>query len=537
MTGFYQTNLLNVAGSYLKTLNIPLTETSFIETLTENPYYPSLFALSNTLERFHIPNTAFRVDNREFHKLKPPFVAYVKNQKTGKDFVLVNAVSEKEVEYIVEKKAVQVSIENFLENWDNIILKANPIEKSGEKDFLINRKIEQKKSNKLKSLFAISILLFGIILFYFYKSVPLTSQVSAFGLLIIKLIGLGVSILLLIYELDKSNAFVKRICSTGKSANCEAVLGSKASKIFGMSWSEAGFFYFSSTVLFLLSPGISFDNKIAVLAFANCLAAPYILFSVYYQWRVVKQWCPLCLTIQAVLFLELIWSLFNFWQYPYTISGLFSIILTVIFSLLLPITVWYLLKPLMIKAKMEPVYKSSYKRLLYNPETFNYFLQQQNSAPDGFQGLGIEIGNPDAENTIIKVCNPYCGPCTEAHELLDEILELNDQIKLKIIFIATNGDKDPRGVISRHLLALNNNYERTKMKLILDDWYLNPKKDYTQFATKYKLPDEELLKQKDMINEMREWVKKAEITGTPVIFLNGKRLPENYNLSELKYLV
>mgnify|MGYP006352389773 FL=1 len=148
MTGFYQTNLLNVAGSYLKTLNIPLTETSFIETLTENPYYPSLFALSNTLERFHIPNTAFKVDNSEFHKLKPPFVAYVKNQKTGKDFVLVNAVSEKEVEYIVEKKAVQVSIENFLENWDNIILKANPIEKSGEKDFLINRKIEQKKSNK-----------------------------------------------------------------------------------------------------------------------------------------------------------------------------------------------------------------------------------------------------------------------------------------------------------------------------------------------------------------------------------------------------
>ncbi len=120
-------------------------------------------------------------------------------------------------------------------------------------------------------------------------------------LLLIKLAGIAATTLLLIYEIDKSNAFVKSICTAGKQTNCAAVLQSKASKILGMSWSEAGFFYFASTFLFLLFPGISFMAKICLLSIANCLAAPYILFSVYYQWKVVKQWCPLCLTVQAVL--------------------------------------------------------------------------------------------------------------------------------------------------------------------------------------------------------------------------------------------
>src|SRR5207253_2435542 len=100
----------------------------------------------------------------------------------------------------------------------------------------------------------------------------------------IKIFGLSISVLLLIYEIDKSNAFIKSICTAGTKTNCNAVLHSKAAKVFGMSWSEAGFFYFASTFLFLVSPAISFPIKICLLSVANCLAASYIFFSIYYQW-------------------------------------------------------------------------------------------------------------------------------------------------------------------------------------------------------------------------------------------------------------
>jgi thiol-disulfide isomerase/thioredoxin len=302
-----------------------------------------------------------------------------------------------------------------------------------------------------------------------------------------------------------------------------------------MSWSEAGFFYFASTFLFLLFPSITFATKIFVLSIANILAAPYILFSVYYQWKVVKQWCPLCLTVQAVLAAELIWCIANFWRHPY-LSPDYNAFLVTFYLLLITITTWYILKPLILKAKDEPVYKAAYKRVLYNPETFNHLLQQQATAPDGYQNLGIEIGNPDAENTIIKVCNPYCGPCAKAHPVLDEIVRNNKNVKLKLIFTASNDKDDERGIAARHLLAINEKQDAQQTQQALDDWYLAERKEYEVFATKYPM-NGEIKQQEEQIEKMKVWCKEAEITHTPTIFINGRRLPEKYKIEELKYIL
>ncbi len=198
-------------------------------------------------------------------------------------------------------------------------MQANPDANSGEKDYQLNRKKEIAATNKTYSLIAASVLIFFSTVYFLFTFFAGNFIMTAAVLLLIKMLGLAVTILLLVYEIDKSNAFVKSICTAGRQSNCGAVLQSKASKIIGMSWSEAGFFYFASTFLFLLFPSATFVNKIFVLSIANCLAAPYILFSVYYQWKVVKQWCPLCLSVQAVLAMELIWSIINFWQYPFLI--------------------------------------------------------------------------------------------------------------------------------------------------------------------------------------------------------------------------
>jgi uncharacterized membrane protein len=539
MAESYNTHLLNVASSYVKALNLKLTKTSLNESLIENPYFPSLYSLSNIFDRFQIKHSAFKIEKENFNNLTPPFIAYLKNQTTGKDFVLITSVTENEVQYIAEnKKPKKAAKEDFLKNWENIVLQASPDEKSGEKDYSLNYKKEIVTTNKTTALIAASVLIFLSTLYFFLHSLPGNFLLSASMLLVIKTLGLAVTILLLIYEIDKSNAFVKSICTAGKQTNCNAVLQSKASKILGMSWSEAGFFYFVSTFLFLLFPGINFVSKTFVLAIANCLAAPYILFSVYYQWKVVKQWCPLCLTVQAVLFLELIWAIVNFWQLPSAFSlqlSAFSF-LPIAYCLLIPITILFIIKPLILKAKEEPVYKAAYKRLLYNPETFNHLLQQQATAPDGYENIGIEIGNPDAENMIIKVCNPYCGPCAKAHPVLDEIIHLNKNVKLKLIFTASNDKDDKRGIAARHLLAIYEKQDTLLAQQALDDWYLADKKDYDAFAKKYPM-NGEIKKQEVEIDKMNAWCNEAQITHTPTIFINGRRLPEKYNIEELKYIL
>lgn len=189
-----------------------------------------------------------------------------------------------------------------------------------------------------------------------------------------------------------------------------------------------------------------------------------------------------------------------------------------------------------VKAKDEPVYKAAYKRLLYNPETFNNLLQQQPIAPDGYQNMGITIGNPDAVNTIIKVCNPYCGPCAKAHPVLDEIVHKNKDVKAKLIFTASNDDNDKRGIVAKHLLAINARQNAKKTEQALDDWYLADQKDYDVFAVKYPM-NGELKQQEKHLDEMEKWCKEGEITATPTYFVNGYRLPSGYNINEIRNIL
>jgi protein-disulfide isomerase len=364
---------------------------------------------------------------------------------------------------------------------------------------------------------------------------PAGMAVTAISILFIKLAGLAATVLLLYYDVDKTNSFIKNICSAGKQTSCDAVLNSKASKLFGFTWGEIGFFYFASSTLFLLFPATDFFARILFLCFATAFAAPYILFSVYYQWKVVKKWCMLCLWVQAVLALEIMWAAFSFPLTSAFSAHTFPAATAVGASILLPVIMWLSLKPLLKNAKERNTYKAAYKRLLYNPDIFESFLAQQQEVAQSYENLGITLGNPDAATTIIKVCNPYCGPCAKAHPELEDVLKHNNDIRLKIIFTATNNEHDRGGIVVKHLLAIaeKNNAEETQQAL--DDWYMADKKDYNHFAAKYPM-NGEVKKQVDKIDAMSKWCKEADILYTSAIFINGKRLPENYSIAELKHI-
>jgi uncharacterized membrane protein len=538
MAQSFNTSLKNIAGYYLQLLQAKVTVTNAQKNIEENPYYPSLLSLSDTFSRYKINNNAFEVGKENFGQLEAPFVAFVNMPGIGKDFVLVTGMSNNTVNFLHKSKNTQaISKEEFLERYQNIIWVAEPDEQSGETGYAEELKEERKlKTKKIAWYSALA----ALIIIALAANIG-SNDYLAFGMIaLLKLAGTAVAIMLLVYETDKSNAFVKNLCSAGGHANCDAVLGSKGAKIMGISWGEIGFFYFASTTLLLLAPSASFVDKIFLITLANAFAAPYILFSIYYQWKVVKQWCPLCLTVQAILFLELLWGIINFWSHPYRFS--FSLddlalgILRFAFCILLPIILWYAIKPMFAKAKDADLYLSAYKRLQYNPEIFNSLLQEQPKAPDGWQHLGISIGNPDAANTIIKVCNPYCGPCAKSHPELEEIIKHNKDVQLKIIFTSRNHEHDKGAIVTRHLLAIAAHGNLAKTQQSLDDWYLGEQKNYEKFATKYPMNGE--IKQQDAkIEAMSKWCEEAEITHTPTIFVNGHRLPENYNVGELKNIL
>jgi len=538
MAQTFNSSLKKIALVYARLLNVPVTRSALQNAIEESPYYPSLLSLSDVFDRYHIPNAAYHIPAEETDQLKAPFIAYMNMPGVGSDFALVTKMSNDSVDFIYNKERQQtIEKQQFVQRFKQVVLFAEPDEKSGEKDYYANLKKEKAVTNRRSILTAAAVLLLLLIV----AANGITAGSLAYiPLIVIKITGLATATLLLVYDVDKSNTFVKNICTAGAKTNCDAVLSSKASKIMGISWSEMGFFYFASTTFTLLIPGLPFLYKTGCLAILNAFAAPYILFSVYYQWRVVKQWCPLCLTIQAALAAELVWSIFNFWlpvhSFAFLVNGGITPFFEIAFAALLPVVGWNALKPGFLKAKDHSAYKNAYKRLQYNPEIFNNLLVQQAKAADNWQQLGITIGNPQAPNTIIKVCNPYCGPCAKAHPKLEEIIRHNNNINLRVIFTARNDENDRSGVVVKHLLAVAASGDLTKTQQALDDWYLAPKKDYELFSAKYPM-NGELKQQDEKVDAMSAWCTETEITHTPTIFVNGYRLPENYNVEELKYIL
>lgn len=175
-------------------------------------------------------------------------------------------------------------------------------------------------------------------------------------------------------------------------------------------------------------------------------------------------------------------------------------------------------------------------RLKYDTRIFNALLPKQKKLEHNATGLGITVGNPDAENTIIKVCNPYCGPCAAAHPEIEAIIENNPNVKAQIIFTATNKIEDRGSYPVKHLLAIAAKQNEIETKKSLDDWYLAPQKDYETFKLKYPM-NGELEEQGDKLNKMKDWCTKVDIQFTPTIFINGYQMPDVYEIKDLKYLL
>jgi uncharacterized membrane protein len=531
MAQSFNTWLPDVAVRYARLVGIRISGTTLKRELEENPYYPSLLSLSDTFDRYGVQNAAYEVDEEHFGELEAPFVAYARTKDNVRDFILVTKTTGDSVTFVREaKRPVTVSLGDFLKDYKKIVWMAEPGEHSGEKDFEAKMAAEKTMRVQTGVMIGLAALAFlGLVLAN--TGLPgMDAGVVFWIALLTKTVGLTTSILLLLYESGNAGDFVKHICQANTQTDCGAVLHSKAATIWGITWSEAGFYYFAASLSGLLFPGLPFAEKAWLLCWGAFPAACYVPFSIYYQWRVVKQWCPLCLTIQAVLVAECVWAVLLLRHGPLVQS--ISALPAVFFCVVWPPIVLFFLKPLLHKAKDGDQYRSAFRRLRANPELFQGLLQQQPVAPDGLEGLGIVLGNPDAPIRITKVCNPYCQPCADAHPLLEELLERNRNIQLRMVFTARNVENDRKTPVVKHFLALAARRDSALLQKALDDWYGAPKKDYEDFAKKYPLREGEGQSGAE-IDAMSGWCDKAEVAYTPTIYVNGYRLPEDYSAREL----
>ena len=513
----------------LRALKILVDRETITAELDKHPDYPSLLAVSDVLTAFNVENVACRMEFEELGDVPLPFLAHVRTN--GGDLVLVKKIGNGYYHLASDKwENHKVSAAEFKKMYNGVVLTAetsreSPSAKNGQSFF---------KQLKAPALFAGALLVLAVALVFHSEYIRALKWQSVL-LTLFKTTGLFTSILLLVQSIDSNNPLVQVLCQTQGKTDCNAILSSKAAKAFwGFSWSEIGFFYFAGTWLLLLFGG----NSPAVwqsIALLNFISLPYTFYSIYYQWRVAKQWCVSCCTVQAVLWLEFITiallnplSFGEGWGETSALSAIFLCLLT-------PVILWLTLKLLFLKLQQLQPLKQQLRKFKYNAELFNKILTEQPKFTLPDESWSIVLGNTEAQNIITMVSNPYCPPCSKTHKLLDDLLNERSDLQARIVFTANNDERDRKTPITRHLMALNDATDKATIKRALHDWYEQKQKSYEAWAHIYPVELKESGFYK--IDKQHDWCEMAEVTATPTLLLNGFRLPELYQLADLKYMM
>jgi len=522
-------NTIAVLHRLIAELQIPLTLRTLKEDLQKHSDSNSLLAVSEVLDYWHISNAAYNLtfDSLLQAGIDQPFIAYV----APHEFLLVNKFDSADIVVYNKRKEIhKLSIEEFKRIYLGSILVAEKDDTSGDPDYVRKHRKDMVNKTRIPAVLGTSLLL---LLMWFFS---LTPSLSAFdwqvGLLIV-INGAGTSItaLLLTQSIDAKNPLIRKLCGEDRNKSCNAILSSKAAMFSQeISWSEIGFFYFLGTWV-----GLLFNNQnlslLSMFAVLNVLSLPYTLYSIFYQWRVAKQWCKLCCVVQLLLWL-------NFLAFrPFLLSDIktpsFHDWLIFATCIAIPILAWVVLKPYLILSREVDTLKVQLRGYKYNKKIFSHFLNEQPQYVLPEEDNTIVIGNRAAEKTITIVSNPYCQPCEIAHKEL-EWLEARDDVKLQLIF-STKSETDRNAKIALHLLAMKEQRNDVSLKKAIDDWYHQKEKNYDTWAKVH--PNDSNYSNVDALAKQRDWCKFAGITGTPTLFLNGRRLPQNYHPGDLKYFI
>ena len=509
----------NIFVSYLELLKVKHTKKFSEKYFNEHPHKYNLYGLSQMLSDYGIENAGTKIEDKEndIYRIETPFIAH-----TQVDFVLVYKIENDKVFYIWQDKKIDVPVDEFVEMWTGIVLLAEKSEKSIEPNF---------KEHKTKDLLHFSqyilLIISALSLFSLtYITNKLFTDIGLNLLLFVNLIGGIVCSLLVIQQMNFHGEYVDKICSLFHKSDCNNILESKAAKLFGVfGWSEVGLGYFVANVITILF----LPRLVTYLAIINLFALPYAFWSVWYQKFKAKQWCPLCLITQVVLWLVFVVNLIFGYLKIVDFSLINLIVTGSIFAIF--ILIINVLVPSLSKDKQTENINYEINSIKANEEVFKNLLLQQPKFEVSKENSQIFLGNQNAPLKITIFTNPYCNPCATMHKRVEQLLkDTNNEVSIQYILSTFHKDLEN---VNRYLIAACLQKDKETAKQIFRDWFEKGKELEEKFFDTFNLN----INTKEVEYEFKrheKWRAKTGIRGTPTVIVNGYELPDNYKIEDLR---
>lgn len=509
----------NYLFQMLEKEDITIDKAEFEFQIQSHPDYPSLLSIADTLSFFNIDNGVVRIAISDIELLPDRFVTLLKEEESEDKLYFIE---KKGAAYFCfhDKKTVAISKSELESRWCSIVLLAEkPINEVA---------LKSTKNSWSLTLPLLAFLLLVLVLATF--QIALSTKLF----LLFPIVGLLFSIAALKDLFGAKSELLNSFCNMTASTSCNSIVNSSKWKIFEIvNFSDLSmvFFGFQFIGLFFSILTSSTDSLFTLQKILLVFAVPVIFASLYYQKYVEKKWCPICLVIISIIFLELGYLLV-FQNVDFTID-VHSLLLNGLFFISVLIA-WLGLKKILTSQKELKEFQFKGSRFMRNYDIFknNLLISGKTELSDS----PILLGSKESQLEIALITSPFCGYCKEAHEILEKIaLTYKDNLKVKIIINADMDSLDEeKKTFFRTLMSIYLQKGEFFFLEALTNWFVN--KDLKKWLDSYKY-DYDNEKIDSIYKQQNQWCIDNNSYLTPSIFINGYRYPKTYEREYLKFFI
>ncbi|KQB38607.1 vitamin K epoxide reductase family protein [Flavobacterium aquidurense] len=504
--------MLKLVQKFLQINRYSEIKNEFKDLFLSHPNYPSLFAITDSLDLLSVENAAVRVSKEQIVDLPSNFLAYFKEElilvEKAKNFVRINTI---------KKGSLKMSYEKFLLDWNGVIVAIEPNNVVGRE----NLKVEY---SWLK--YTLPLLLVVGLSFYYN-----TYNVFSLVFLITSILGLVVSIFIVQEKLGFKNSIISRFCNLSSNSSCSSVIN--GNERIGNNWinfSDLPLIFFGSSLIAILVQPL---QSAIFVGFLSLLAIPVIVSSIWIQKFEIQKWCVMCLAVSGLIFIQ---SVIWFASDLFTLSFSFGEMFPFLFAVLLLLPIWSVLKTMIKNILTSESSLKEMKKFKRNYSLLN-FLSKKVPYINGFEDLrGLNFGNRNAAVKLSIIISPSCEHCHKTfQEAFDLVLRFPDKIFLSVLFnINPENVENPYKAVVERLLTINRATPGKTVEAI-SDWHIK-KIGLKKWLKKWHVDSVSIMINQE-IQKQYEWCSKNNFNYTPVKIVNERVFPSEYELSELKYFL
>lgn len=510
-----ETNFQNSIQSLLKISKLKVSKKYISDSLKSDPDFPSFKSISNVLYQLGINHSTFQVENDKINELKKPFISFLKERDIFKS-VTVEKIYKTEV-HLKENTNRIISLNEFLAKWNNIAIIPEKDFVSKKFEILHKKKKTENTFNKSKFLLLL-ILMLTVCFISFYKVEHYNSRDILFFSL--KVLGSALSLFAIRIKLKGSSKLLNKVCSLSKSNSCSEMLINSKDKIFNIfSFTTLAATYFIGSLLVAIILTY-FLGEIKGIGFFSLLSSPVIIYSLYLQIFKYRKVCPVCMLIVVIIAIEVM----------IVLNTQVLINEIIFFELLIFALVFYIIDYFLELDDKEKVLQNLNKLVSlfkYNDSIYKFLIWNEDKL-EKFKTKDEFIIGPKKSDTVITIVTSLkCSICiAEIHKII-AIVRYYDEIQFRFIFACDSNNKSFTKR-TKYILEHRNKPFEEKIKAV-EDIYYNQISDNKMNEFKFSSDVD------SVFDNQQKWISFNKIEEVPSIFINEKKMPLGYSISDLIY--